>query len=582
MNIIGISAFYHDAACCLVKDGKLIAAVQEERFSRIKNDPSLPYLSFMYCLEKGNLQIENVDLIAYYEDPVKKRQRQLWSMDGQLNTAQLDKTQIAVVEEWIRSGLGYEGPIQCIDHHLSHAASSFYYSGFRDAAILTVDGVGEWATTTYSTADDKGISIFEEVNYPHSLGLLYSTITSYLGFEVNEGEYKVMGLAPYGRPTYMDQLEKLIRSAGNGQFELDMSFFSFGNNKKMYTGEMEALLGHPARKKGTPVQQCYMDIARSLQLKTEELLLEKVRYLYGKAHSKNLCLAGGVALNCVANGRIRKEGPFRDLFIQPAANDAGGAVGAAAEAFRQATGNRPERSPLKHAYLGPSYSNDEVLSILEASSLTFHRYDDREKLLADTAKAIDQGKVVGWFQGRMEFGPRSLGARSIIADPRDPNMRDKINAMIKKREGFRPFAPVVLEEEATRHFDLTHPSPFMLETCQVISPIPLPAITHLDNSARVQTANATDHPQITQLLHAFYTLTGCPILLNTSFNVKGEPIVCSPADAIKCFVSAGIDMLVMEDCIIHRSDNNLSTLEFILNRHNIKVNGITHSVYTFI
>ncbi|MBO9729954.1 MAG: carbamoyltransferase [Chitinophaga sp.] len=583
MNIIGISAFFHDAACCLLQDGQLKAAAEEERFSRIKADPSLPVKAFRYCLQEGGLSVADVDCIAYYEDPQKKLARQLWS--GMLgNTPDLLKRlEPGMVGKRIREMLGYEGPIHYADHHQAHAASSYFFSGFKEAAILTVDGVGEWATTTYGIGKGTRLSILEEVQFPDSIGLLYSTITSYLGFEVNEGEYKVMGLAPYGQPIYTDKIWQLIQSGENGQYSLNMAYFGFLQENRMYTCELEALMGKPARMRGDSVEQFHQDVARSLQVVLEELLLAKVNYLHQQTGSENLCMSGGVALNCVANGKIRAKGPFKDLFVQPAANDAGGAIGAAALAHFSLRADSPPMSPLQHVYLGPSFSGNEVARLLDSTSLQYQDFrGNREGLLAATAEKISEGKVIGWFQGRMEFGPRSLGARSIIADPRNEQMRDRINQMVKKREGFRPFAPAVLDKKMKEHFNIDHYSPFMLETCQVKSALPLPAITHVDGSARLQTVHRERNERFYQLLEAFDRLTGCPILLNTSFNVKGEPIVCSPEDAIKCFILTDIDTLVIEDFIVDRASNDLETLRFFFSYEASRSAGISQEVYTFI
>lgn len=585
-NIIGISALYHDAACCILKDGIMTAAAQEERFTRIKADPAIPYNAFMYCLEQAGLTLPDIDCIAYYENPEKKLARQLWSKMPALSRSFVDSLDPFRPEREIRQILGYEGPIKFVDHHLSHAASSFFFSGFNSAAILTVDGVGEWATTTYGRGIGNDIKLFEEVHFPDSLGLLYSTITSYLGFGVNDGEYKVMGLAPYGKPLYMDQMWRLLKMGDNGQYSLNMWYFEFMQGERMYSAELEDLLGSPARKSDTEISQFHKDIARSLQVLLEEVLLQKAHYLYAQTGEENLCMAGGVALNCVANGRIKRDGPFKELFVQPASNDAGGALGAAAIAHVEITGTSPLRKKLSHVYLGPDYASGEIERTLQSTSLRYHSFAEREEvLLSEVAARLADGKVIGWFHGRMEFGPRSLGARSILADPRNATMRDRINAMVKKREGFRPFAPAILASHAHKYFDLDHPSPFMLETCQVTGLLDLPAITHVDGSARVQTVEEDTNPRFAALLKAFGEITGCPMLLNTSFNVKGEPIVCSHEDAIKCFITTNIDCLVLEDFIIDRSENSLDTLELILQLYDFekrKRTGIRHDVYTFV
>jgi len=584
LNIIGISAFFHDAACCILKDGRLTAAAEEERFTRIKADPSLPKHAFGFCLSQAGLTLPDIDCIAYYEDPVKKLARQLWSGVLGNSPASLKAADPKRVERHIREVLGYEGEIRYIDHHMSHAASAFCFSGFDEAAVLTVDGVGEWATTTYGIANTGGIDLFEEVQFPDSLGLLYSTITSYLGFEVNEGEYKVMGLAPYGKALHMDKMRKLINIANDGQYQLNMKYFGFLKGNCMYSEEITGLFGRPPRKKGDPIDQFHKDVAKSLQVMLEEILLEKAEYLYKRTGLRNLCMAGGVALNCVANGKILQKGPFDNLFVQPAANDAGGALGAAAMAYMQMTGSRPLEGRLKHVYLGPSWASEKISKLLKATSIRFNDFRGRtNELLKDTAGKIADGKVIGWFQGNMEFGPRSLGARSILADPRSPVMRDRINAMVKKREGFRPFAPAVINGHVKEHFELDHDSPFMLETCEVISSLDLPAITHVDRSARVQTVHEETNKIFFDLITEFYKQTGCPILLNTSFNIKGEPIVCSPEDALRCFITTDIDCLVMGDFIIDRKENELEILKLILEKDTLaNEKHISHDVYTFV
>jgi len=558
LNIIGISAGYHDSACCLLQDGALLAAVQEERYSRVKNDRALPRQAFRYCLREAGLSIADVDCVAFYEDPVLKLGRQIWmSLLPGLNAGRRESLRQRFLspppQDAIRLTLGYEGPIEIVDHHLSHAASTYYFSGFDEAAILTVDGVGDWPTTTYSRASGTTIERFETVDFPDSLGLFYSTVTGYLGFEVNDGEYKIMGLAPYGQPVYAEALRPLIQIGPAGQYRLDMKYFGYLHGDCMYSPEFVALLGRPPREPESPIEQFHRDVARSAQVVLEEVLLEKVRYLHEQAPSENLCLAGRVALNVVANARILREGQFKRLFVQPAAGDAGGAAGAAAAAYVRSTGRQPSRTPLRSVFLGPQTSAEDVHRVLKGSTAQFEDFRDREPELLDRVVGhLAAGKVVGWFQGRCEFGPRALGARSILADPRPPEMRDRINASVKKRESFRPFAPSVLEQEQSRHFDLRHPSVFMLETCQVTSPLELPAITHVDGSARIHTVRSEDNPRFWRLLDAFYHRTGCPILLNTSFNLRGEPIVGSAVDALACFASSSIDILVLEDFVLDR------------------------------
>jgi len=580
-NIIGISAFYHDSACCIIQNGKLLAAVQEERFSRKKNDPDLPVNAFMYCLNEAGISISDIDCIAYYEDPVKKSERQLWSGSKQISSDSIYEMDPKHVTQQIRKELGYDGPIKFYEHHQSHAASSFYFSGFDSAAILTVDGVGEWATTTYGTGKNNKVDIFEEVSFPDSLGLLYSTITSYLGFKVNSGEYKVMGLAPYGKDIYLEQMRQLLHLEDNGQYSLNLKYFDFLSGERMYSDELPKLFGLPVREKDSEMLQVHMDIAKSLQSFLEETMIKIANYLHAKTGEDNLCMAGGVALNCVANGKILENSPFKKMYVQPAANDSGCALGAAALAYTELY---PEDKiePMHNVYLGPKATGQEIENLLSATSLEYDDCRAEGNALEKVAQKLAEGKVIGWYNGRMEFGPRSLGARSILADPRVLDMRDRINAMVKKREGFRPFAPAVLEEKMYEHFDIDHPSPFMLETCQVKSPIDMPAITHVDNSARIQSVN--DHnPRFQKLLREFDKLTNCPILLNTSFNIKDEPIVCTPEDALVCFITTDIDCLVLEDFIINKEGNEITMLEMINN--NFTERGcfeLNPNVYTFI
>ncbi len=588
LNVIGVSSGYHDSACCLLQDGVLLAAVQEERFSRVKNDRSFPTRAFAYCLQEGGITIADVDCVAYYEDPCLKLGRQIWmsfmsNLPDERRESILDRLSATPPQQMIRDVWGFEGRVEILDHHLSHAASSYFFSGFEEAAILTVDGVGDWATTTYGYGKGPHIERFEQVDFPDSLGFFYSAITGYLGFEVNEGEYKVMGLAPYGEPEYVDQIRKLIEVTSEGQYRLNMKYFGFLTEDCMYTQELIALLGQPPREPESELTQYHMDVARSAQVVLEEIMLEKTRYLHAKFPSENLCMAGGVSLNVVANSRCLKEGPFKRLFVQPAAGDAGGSVGAAAMAHARMTGEPPLVKRLEHVYLGPANSISEAYKLLTASSAKFQDFRGREdELIKFTVDRLIEGKVIGWSQGRMEFGPRALGARSILADPRSPEMRDRINALVKMREAFRPFAPAVLESECENHFDLDHASPFMLETCDVISTIDLPAITHIDGSARVQTVNAETNPRFAALLEEFHSRTGCPVILNTSFNVRGEPIVCAPLDAILCFTASQIDLLVLEDFVIDRAG-----IPAFWEVNNLAVRGdasqrVEHSVYTLL
>ena len=557
MNILGLSAFYHESTCCLLQEGALVAAASEERFSRAKHDPGLPVEAFRFCLRSGGIDVSDLDALAYYERPADKLSRQLWAGVPEGSSPDFAWLDPGQPERAIRERLGYEGPLLTYPHHLSHAASAFFYSGFPEAAVLTVDGVGEWATTTYGHGDGAGLDLFEEVRFPHSLGLLYATLTAYLGFRVNSGEYKVMGLAPYGRPRLLDRLRQLIALGPGGSYTLDLRYFDFVRGRRMYSDSLSELLGAPPRRPGEAITPFHQDVARSLQALLEEVLLDKARYLHERTGSLNLCLAGGVALNCVANARLLRQGPFERLFVPPAAGDAGGCLGAAALAHRDLSGEsgeRPKPEPLRHAFYGPRWRAAEIASLVASTGLPAQDFSGREPdLLAAVVDRLLEQKVVGWFHGAMELGPRALGARSLLADPRDPEVRERLNRMIKKRESFRPFAPSVLLAHAAEHFDLDHPSPFMLETCQVISPLPLPAITHVDGSARPQTVDPEDYPRFAALLAAFHRRTGCPILLNTSFNVADEPIVCSPFDALFGLGTSGIDALVLEDFLFDRS-----------------------------
>jgi carbamoyltransferase len=555
-NVIGISAFYHDSACCLIRNGQLIAAAQEERFSRRKHDPSFPTTAFAFCLQQGGITIADVDCVAYYEDPMLKFQRQLCMKRNQLSEHEVIRLWRSAwrPERQIREVLGYSGRVHFVPHHLAHAASAFYYSGFDEAALFTVDGVGEWATTTYGIGDQKAIQILEEVQFPDSLGLLYSTITNYLGFSVNDGEYKVMGLAPYGRPVFRHQVRRLLCSEPGGQYRLDLQFFDFTRNDRMYTESLCSLFDHPPRLPETEIEQFHKDLASSLQIELEELLIEKVDYLHSLTGTSNLCLAGGVALNCVAMGRLRTQSRFTDIFIQPAAGDAGGALGAAALAHLAITVTPIENKRLSDVYLGPAYSSAHIRKLLNATSVLATDFSCNYDALLDAAvNFLVSGKVIAWFAGRMEFGPRALGSRSILADPRLPGMRDRINRFVKRREAFRPFAPAVLAEEASKFFELSYQSPFMLETCRVRSEYDLPAITHVDGSARVQTVGPDSNSRFRSLLAAFGARTGYPILLNTSFNMRDEPIVCTPIDALLSFAQSDIDALVLEDFVVERA-----------------------------
>ena len=490
MNIIGISAFYHESACCLMQDGRLVAAAAEERFSGVKHDPRLPVGAYRYCLEAGGIHPGEVDAVAYYEDPVKKLGRQLWSKIHLRHPGAIDRLDPRRPERLIRESLGSTAPILIFDHHASHAASAYYFSGFDEAAVLTVDGVGEWDTSTCARATDGDLEIFERTAFPHSLGLLYGAATAYLGFRVNDSEYRVMGLAAYGRPRFRNRVDQLVYTTPDGRFHLNQGFFDRFRGDRMFNDRWEPLFGFPPRTPGEPLEAHHADLAASFQSALETILLRKIRRLHRQAESDNLCLAGGVALNAVANGRIRREGPFPNVFIQPAAGDAGACLGSAALAHRRLTGQRPDPAALPEVYLGPEPAPGEIEGLLRRAGVRAEDFTGRfETLAVETARRLAAGRIGGWFQGRMEFGPRALGNRSILADPRGSDVRDRLNHLIKQREDFRPFAPSVLAAHAAEHFDLPGPSRFMLETCRVISPLNLPAITHVDGSARPQTVS---------------------------------------------------------------------------------------------
>lgn len=583
MNIVGLSSYYHDSACCLLSNGKLLAAAQEERFTRIKNDPSFPVQSFKYCLKESNLTLADIDVIAYYEKPERKLARQLrYGQDFRLseNIYRMDPRR---VENDIRVLLGYYGCIEYVGHHVSHAASSFLYSPFDEAAIMTVDGVGEWETGIYGYGKVNEMHVMDQLEFPNSIGLLYSAITSFLGFRVNSGEYKVMGLAPYGKPRYGDLLSQLFTYQEHGKITLNLSYFDFIYGERMYSKLLSQLLSMEPRVPESSIEQCHMDLASSIQNILEECLLHMLSYLGTLVDTKKLCMSGGVALNCTANRRVLRDSPFNELFIQPASGDAGCCLGAAAYVYSQRIKTRPEK--LSHVYLGMKYDDEAILCLLDNMDLQYEDYKNNS-LTKRTAELLAQGNVVGWFQGAMEFGPRALGNRSILGDPRGETMRERINQMVKKREGFRPFAPAVLEEEADKHFKCCSESPFMTMTYYVESPLSLPAVTHVDKSARVQTVSKQTNPEFYALIKAFYDISGCPMLLNTSFNVRGEPIVATPVDAIKCFVNTKIDYLVIGRFLIGRHNNNMRLLKYLIYKDsfykNVPKHTLNDQLYTFL
>jgi len=588
-NALGISTFYHDSAAALVRDGEIIAAAQEERFTRKKHDERFPENAVRYCLEAAGIKTSDLDAVIFYEKPLLKFERLLetylaFAPRGLLSffraMPQWLQQKLHLPRE-IDKGLGgnYRGPIYFCTHHESHAASAFFPSPFEEAAIITIDGVGEWTTTSWGVGRGNKVELRGEIRFPHSLGLLYSAFTYYCGFRVNSGEYKLMGLAPYGTPRFADLIRKhLIDLKDDGSFRLDMGFFNYCQGFTMTNSRFHRLFGGPPRKPDSEPTQREMDLAASIQVVTEEAMLNIATHVHRETRLKNLCLAGGVALNCVGNGRILREGPFEHIWIQPAAGDAGGALGAALWCWYQQMDN--PRVPQvgdaqKGSYLGPDFSAAQVREELDALHAVYEVYDNDTDMAAELAAELAQGRIVGHFAGRAEFGPRALGHRSLLGDPRDPDMQKRMNVAIKFRESFRPFAPAVIEGKKSGYFDLTAESPYML----LVAPIreerrrkltseeeqlsglaklktvrsELPAVTHIDNSARVQTVSRNRSPRFHAILEAFEKRTGCPVLVNTSFNVRGEPIVHTPSDAYRCFMFTDMDVLVVENCLLRKS-----------------------------
>jgi carbamoyltransferase len=587
-SILGISAYYHDSAACLVQDGRIVAAAQEERFSRKKGDSAYPDAAIRFCLERGGVRAQELDAVAFYDKPFLKFERIMETYQSVaprglrsfLKAAPLWMTERLHLEKRLRDSLDYDGLMLFAEHHESHAASAFYPSPFREAAILTMDGVGEWATTSIGIGTDADIALVRELHWPDSLGLLYSAFTYFTGFKVNSGEYKVMGLAPYGRPRYVDAIySELMDLREDGSFRMNQSYFNYLSGLTMTSPRLEALFDGPPRAPEAPLTQREMDLARSVQEVTEEVMLRMARTAHRVTGSKQLCLAGGVALNCVGNGRVLREGPFESLWIQPAAGDAGGALGVALLAWhRHFEGGRTvctEGDAMQGAYLGPDHGDEEIRGYLDRVGAKY-RLPPAADFPAHVAALLADEQVVGWFRGRMEFGPRALGARSILADPRSPRMQAQLNLKIKFRESFRPFAPSILADRAADYFDLDARSPYMLLVAPVreqrrhampdeaqglwgidLLNIPrsdVPAITHVDYSARVQTVHRETNPDYHALLTAFDALTGCPMLVNTSFNVRGEPIVCTPADAYRCFMRTDMDYLVLGPYVLRKGD----------------------------
>lgn len=561
MNILGVSGLYHDSAAALLRDGDLVAAAHEERFTRKRHDPDFPQQAVAYCLREAQLAVSDLDYVVFYDKPMIKFERLLSTY---LSTFPRSLPSFAkampvwlkdklFVPKLIRKRLGYDGEVLFTEHHQSHAASAFLPSPFDEAAILTLDGVGEWATATQGVGRGNQLELLRDIRFPHSLGLLYSAFTYYLGFKVNSAEYKVMGAAPYGKPIYADTiLEHLVDLRDDGSFKLDMKYFAYDYGLTMTNAKFAELFGHPVRDPESKLEEFHWDMAASVQKVTEEIVLRMARDIHQRTGMKNLVMAGGVALNCVANGRVLREGPFESLWVQPAAGDAGGAIGAALFA-QHCLLEKPRSFRMDHAFWGPSYSDAEIRSYLDARKAPY-RTLSRDEMLRETARVLDEEQaVVGWHQGRMEWGPRSLGARSILADPRNRENWQRVNLKIKFRESFRPFAPAVLEEKCNDWFDLDVESPYMLLVCQVRDGREIPAVTHVDGSARVQTVRREQNAEFYDLLRAFDQRTGCPVLINTSFNVRGEPIVCTPEDAYLCFMRTHMDVLVLGNQILRKA-----------------------------
>jgi carbamoyltransferase len=591
MYILGISAYYHDSAACLVRDGEVLAAAQEERFTRQKHDHNFPANAVDYCLKHAGITVEDLDLVAFYDKPLLTFERLL---ETYIDYAPLGlRSFLKAMPVWLKEklwtreniakALNYEGKILFTEHHESHAASAFFPSPFERAAVVTMDGVGEWATTSYGYGQGNELHLQKELHFPHSIGLLYSAFTYFLGFKVNSGEYKVMGLAPYGEPRYTQQiLDELVTLYEDGSLRLNMKYFNFAAGLTMTNAAFDELFGEPRRPPESELRQIHLDLARSVQEVTELAMVKIARHVQRETGEKNLCLAGGVALNCVGNGRILREKIFENIWIQPAAGDAGGALGAALSVWYQYLGNertaaKYQSNGKKNYYLGPAFSNDEITSFLDSVGAKYQKLP-RPKLYETVAEYLADEKVVGWFQGRMEFGPRALGGRSILGDARSPKMQTQMNLKIKFRESFRPFAPSVLREKVSDFFELDADSPYMLLVAPVRENLrvamtedeqklfgieklnlrrsTIPAVTHIDYSARIQTVGQEESPAYHGLISAFNDLTGSPILVNTSFNVRGEPIVCTPQDAYRCFMKTEMDFLVMEDIVLDKRAQN--------------------------
>lgn len=587
LYILGISAFYHDSAACLVRNGEVLYAAQEERFTRKKHDYSFPQNAIKFCLKEAGLKADDLAYVAFYDKPFLKFERLLETylayvprgLASFMKAMPLWLKSKLWMKELIKKEMEYTGTILFPEHHYSHAASAFFPSPYKEAAILTMDGVGEWATASYGVGRDNQIELWSELKFPHSPGLLYSAFTYYTGFRVNSGEYKLMGLAPYGEPKYVDLiLKELIDLKEDGSFKMNLKYFNYCAGLTMTNKKFHRLFGLPPRVNEGKLNQAYMDVARSIQEVTEEIMLRMSRHVHKETGLKCLCLAGGVALNCVGNGRILRDGPFEDLWIQPAAGDAGGALGAALAVWYQYLENprrfNGEKDFQKASYLGPEFDRQYIETFLKKNNIPYRELTDKE-LIPCVAGLLESENVVGWFQGRMEFGPRALGNRSILGDARSPNMQSVMNLKIKFRESFRPFAPSVLKENVNDCFELDRESPYMLLVAPVKEEVrvpniqsenglfgidklkvirsKMPAITHVDYSARIQTVAEEDNPRYHALIKNFYKRTGCPVLINTSFNVRGEPIVCTPEEAYKCFMRTNMDYLIMGNFMLDKS-----------------------------
>ena len=597
MRILGVSAFYHDSAAALIENGHILAAAQEERFTRKKHDSGFPAHAISYCLDEAQTSMSEVDHVVFYDKPFLKFERLLetylafaprgfqsfkMAIPIWLKEKLFQKDLLRKKFQSFDPNIDWPSKLLFAEHHQSHAASAFYPSPFDEAVVLTMDGVGEWATTSVAIGKGNRLDVIKEMHFPHSLGLLYSAFTYYMGFKVNSGEYKLMGLAPYGEPRFKHIiLDNLIDLKPDGTFRLDQRYFDYCTGLRMTNQKFDALFEGPARTPDELLTQKHMDLAASIQAVTEEIVLRLTRSLAKEMRIENLCLAGGVALNCVANGKVLRDGAFKRIWVQPAAGDAGGALGAALSAYYLFEGAQRSASTgadsMRGAYLGPAYADEDVIERLTAAGANFTLMSD-DQIIEDTVCALSDGKAVGWFQGRMEFGPRALGGRSILGDPRSPSMQKTLNLRVKYRESFRPFAPSVLREDVSQWFELDNDSPYMQIVADVVgyrrrtmtndekalfgieklnlTRSEIPAVTHVDYSARIQTVHSETNPRYHQLLNKFKAATGCPVLVNTSFNVRGEPIVCTPEDAFRCFMGSDIEVLVIGNCFLKKEDQN--------------------------